>query len=66
MVIQGGASSNTIGGSTAAARDVISANLTGGIELAGAGTTGNVIEGDFVGTDGTGPCSTCSTAARVW
>jgi large repetitive protein len=54
VLIESGASNNTIGGTTPATRDVISANLTGGVELSGAGTTGNVIEGDFIGTEATG------------
>src|SRR5262249_51069064 len=45
-------SSATIGGTTAAARNVISANDSG-IQITGVGS-GNVIEGDYIGTDATG------------
>jgi len=49
-----GASENTIGGSTAAAANVISGNHGSGIFLTGAGTSGNAIEGNHIGTDITG------------
>ena len=47
------ASTNTIGGSDPADRNVISANFIG-VTIQGAGATGNVIAGNFVGTDVTG------------
>ncbi len=49
------ASNNTIGGNTPAARNVISGNSTG-IRFSGAVNTGNVVQGNFIGTDkdGTG------------
>src|SRR5215510_14384559 len=47
------ASNNTIGGAVAGARNVISSNLWNGIEITGTGT-GNVIQGNYVGTDATG------------
>jgi len=59
--IFGGASGNTIGGTTAAAGNIISGNATpastngyAGVEIDGAGTTGNVVEGNLIGTDVTG------------
>ena len=49
---------NTIGGRTAADRDVISGNGASGIEITTANnrglTGGNVIEGDLIGTDASG------------
>ncbi len=64
VTISGGASDNTIGGTTAGARNIISSNFTnnnsttvvgaGTIGIFGANTTGNVIEGDYIGTDVTG------------
>ena len=47
---------NTIGGTTAAARNVISGNQSGGISLENV-STGNVIQGNFIGVDisGTAP-----------
>lgn len=51
VVIDGGAARNTVGGITAAARNVISGNTTNaGVDIAGPGTTGNLIQGNFIGT----------------
>jgi hypothetical protein len=47
--IELGASDNTIGGTTAGARNVISA-----VSIAFTGTSGNVVEGNYIGTDMTG------------
>ncbi len=52
--IEQGASGNTIGGPTAAARNVISGSLLFGVRIAGATTTGNLIAGNFIGTDPSG------------
>ena len=45
---------NTIGGTTPADRNVISANTNDGILISGPGATGNVISGNDIGTDLTG------------
>ncbi len=45
---------NTVGGTTAAARDVISGNAIAGVSIAGVNANGNVVEGDYIGTDYTG------------
>ena len=50
--IDTGASGNTIGGTTAAARNIISANADAGVEIHDAND--NLVEGDFIGTDATG------------
>ena len=50
-------SSNTIGGMTADARNVISGNNQYGVSIFGDGpvsAAGNVVQGNFIGTDGTG------------
>jgi hypothetical protein len=49
-----GSSNNTIGGTTAAARNVISGNASVGIELFDDTVTGNVIQGNYIGTNATG------------
>ncbi len=52
--IRDGASSNTIGGGAAGARNVISGHnggLVAGITLSGAGTNANKIQGNYIGTD---------------
>jgi len=48
------ASGTTIGGNTALDRNVISGNDDSGISLYGAGTTGTIIQGNFIGTNAAG------------
>jgi hypothetical protein len=52
--ISSGASNNMIGGNTDGARNLISGNLYHGIQLQDNGTTGNQIQGNFIGTDDSG------------
>ena len=51
-VLVNGGDNNTIGGTTAADRNVISGNVTGVALVSGA--TGNAVEGNFIGTDVSG------------
>jgi len=55
---QGGAVGNTVGGTAAGARNLISGNLKSGVEINGgggyAGAFQNVVEGNYIGTDITG------------
>jgi parallel beta-helix repeat protein len=53
VIIDSGSYGNTIGGTTAAAANVISGNVDDGVHIAGAGTAKNVVEGNFIGTDST-------------
>ena len=46
--------SNTIGGTTAAARNLISGNPGSAIGIRGVASTANLIQGNFIGTDVTG------------
>ena len=48
--ISNAAQGNTIGGTTAATRNLISGNTGLGISIDGANTNGNVVEGNFIGT----------------
>ncbi|HVC93402.1 MAG TPA: hypothetical protein VND64_06905, partial [Pirellulales bacterium] len=48
------ASQNTIGGSTASARNILSGNLASGVYITGSSATGNVVEGNYIGTDVSG------------
>jgi titin len=48
-----GASRNTVGGTTDGARNIISGNAQNGV-LLDANTTGNVVQGNYIGTDITG------------
>jgi len=61
-----GAQSNIIGGTVAGARNVISGNTTAGVFFNGAGTSGNLIEGNYVGTDLTGTNAIPNTLAGIY
>ena len=52
--IQGGSHSNTIGGITAGAVNIISGNSECGVNIGGSGTSGNSVIGNLIGTDLTG------------
>ena len=54
LLIQAGSTADTIGGTASGARNVISGNTGNGVEFAGAGTSGDLVEGDDIGTDYTG------------
>ena len=49
-----GASGNVIGGTSLGAGNVISATLGFGVEIGDSASTGNLIEGNLIGTDATG------------
>ncbi|MCD6578874.1 right-handed parallel beta-helix repeat-containing protein, partial [bacterium] len=51
VYIENGAQSNTIGGTVAGARNIISGNDQNGIYLFESGTDNNVILGNYIGTD---------------
>jgi hypothetical protein len=52
--ISWGAQNNRIGGSTAAARNVISGNDGGGVYIEDSGTTGNTVSGNYIGLAASG------------
>ena len=54
VVMHLGASNNIIGGSVPGAGNVISGNTADGVTIMDAGTTGNLVAGNFIGTDATG------------
>ena len=56
VFIQSGATNNTVGGTSAAARNLISGTLNG-VDIDGSGTTGNIVAGNYIGTDVTGTSS---------
>ncbi len=64
VLIDNGATNNTIGGTTAGAVNVISGN-TSGVQINSSTTTGNKIEGNFIGTDAAGTASLRNTTAGV-
>jgi len=53
VYVDGGAAGNTIGGTTAAARNVISGNGSDGIDIV-TGATKTVVEGNYIGTNAKG------------
>ena len=56
-----GASSNTVGGLTPDARNLVSGNVGDGIVLRTTGATGNVIRGNYIGTDLSGSAALGNT-----
>ena len=54
ILIETGASDNTIGGTTVGAGNVISGNTDAGIEIANPTTTGNLVQGNLIGLDASG------------
>ena len=64
--LDSGATNNTIGGTVAGARNVISGNTTAGVFFNGAGTSGNLVEGNYVGTDITGTNAIPNTLAGIY
>ncbi len=53
VLIYAGAADNTIGGSVTGSGNVLSGNLTNGVEISGAGTMSNRVEDNDIGTDKT-------------
>ena len=49
VALTGGVTNNRIGGTSTASRNVISGNQDAGVYLADSGTTGNVVQGNYVG-----------------
>jgi Bacterial Ig-like domain (group 3)/Right handed beta helix region len=54
VVLDYGSTTNTIGGTTATERNIISGNTNDGVEITNEGSTGNVVEGNYIGVDVTG------------
>jgi titin len=54
IFIGSGAADNAIGGLTAGTRNLISGNSEHGIGIFDDGTTGNVVQGNYIGTDASG------------
>jgi hypothetical protein len=52
--IHQGGTGNLVGGTTAAARNIISGNAFDGVGIEDVGTTGNLVQGNYIGTDQTG------------
>ena len=70
MVIEGGASANRIGTDgrsvdDAGQRNIIAGSDNDGIDIVGTGTDGNIVAGNFIGTDVTGTCTPGQSATTV-
>ena len=64
--IEGGSDGNTIGGSTSGHRNVISGNSGDGVEINGAGSNGNFVIGNYIGTDATGANDVGNSGSAVY
>ena len=64
VAIVGEASNNTIGGTDSTARNVISGNADNGVLIRGVGTTGNLVQGNFIGTNQAGKLSLANQLRR--
>ncbi len=51
VVMEGGASDNQIGGAEDGARNILSGNLGSGVGIYNPGTSGNRVQGNYIGTD---------------
>ncbi len=58
VALQFGTTMNTVGGTSAAARNIISGSIQAGVYINSSGTSGNTIQGNYIGTTADG------TAAR--
>ena len=56
---------DTIGGTTAGAGNLISGNTEDGVEIGGSGTSGTLVEGNYIGTDVTGTIAVGNLIAGV-
>ena len=66
VLLDSGATGNTIGGTVAGARNIISGNAPAGVFFNGATTSGNLVEGNYIGTDITGTNAVPNTLAGVY
>jgi hypothetical protein len=63
--IAGGASENSVGGTTIQARNILSYNATYGIVVSDSGTTGNLLEGNYIGLNNTGTAANPNGSAGI-
>lgn len=64
VVIFNNAHNNTIGGTTAAARNIISGNRSYGVQVE-SNSNGNVVEGNFIGTNAAGDAALNNTSVNI-
>ncbi len=68
VFLAAGSTGNVIGGTTVAARNVLSGNNHYGLELVGSTVQNNVVQGNYIGTDATGMVALGNTngGAAFW
>jgi parallel beta-helix repeat protein len=66
VTIYSGATNNTVGGTLPSQRNILSGNSTVGLVFSDAGTSGNIAEGNFIGTDPTGSAAVPNGFAGVY
>ncbi|WP_442510878.1 VCBS domain-containing protein [Novipirellula sp. SH528] len=59
------AANNTIGGTSVNERNIISGNTSNGVYISGSGSTGNKLQGNYIGTNAAGDAAVANTAAGV-
>ena len=65
VTISAGATNNTIGGTTAGARNVISGNTGTGVTITGNSTTANVVAGNYIGVNAAGTAALANAGDGV-
>ena len=66
VLVSGGATGNTIGGPTAGYRNILSGQTgDAGVAITGVGTTGNLVQGNFIGLDRNGTIAIPNTKRGV-
>lgn len=66
VLVSSGASRNIIGGTNALARNVLSGNSQYGFFITDTNTTGNIVLGNYVGTDATGTLAVSNTVSGAF
>jgi len=61
-----GTADNRIGGTSAAARNVIAGNKSFGVEIMHGGASGNLVQGNYVGVNAVGNAALGNKGAGVW
>jgi hypothetical protein len=65
VLIDAAANFNTVGGTTASARNILSGNANRGVAIRGAGTTGNVVIGNYIGLNAAGTAALPNLPAGI-